>query len=497
MDPVVRDILEAGLAEFAEHGLAGARVESVAARTRTSKRMIYYHFGGKEGLYAAVLDHAYRLVRGDGFDASRLEGVPAMQALESLVGHAFDSHCAHPEFVRLVMYENLQGARTVATLPGIAQLNRDGLAQVAALLERGQAEGSMRADVAVRDVARWPYALLLDAREFFRELGGAGHGARRDLLEVDMGDDLRAPVRRQRGEQDEAGEQGEEHQAHAATDLGGRLGAGLDAEAGGPGDAGEQEADDKQAVDGALAGGAGDRLGEADAGDPGAGEDQRARQLAEAQRQQEDHEEGHQAAAVQEVAREAGARVVGGGAHPRVEGVAQAQAAGEAVRQVQGDRGEQEVGAREVKAGRPQGDPARGEPQQEPGAEQRGEPQQELAAAARRGGRHGGGTLAGSGRGRQCACAGERGEVPRWMCSRKRPPRGRGGLWSRRGDQAAAAAAGAWRRTTWGSPSASVWTSATTLLPGRSLPARMSVASGSSRVCWIRRLSGRAPKAGS
>ena len=152
MDPVVRDILEAGLAEFAEHGLAGARVESVAARTRTSKRMIYYHFGGKEGLYAAVLDHAYRLVRGDGFDASRLEGVPAMQALESLVGHAFDSHCAHPEFVRLVMYENLQGARTVATLPGIAQLNRDGLAQVAALLERGQAEGSMRADVAVRDV---------------------------------------------------------------------------------------------------------------------------------------------------------------------------------------------------------------------------------------------------------------------------------------------------------------------------------------------------------
>ena len=63
MDPVIRNILDVAVAEFAEHGLAGARVDAIAARTRTSKRMLYYHFGSKEGLYAAALADAYAGVR--------------------------------------------------------------------------------------------------------------------------------------------------------------------------------------------------------------------------------------------------------------------------------------------------------------------------------------------------------------------------------------------------------------------------------------------------
>ncbi len=50
------DILAAALIEFADKGLAGARVDTIAARTRTTKPAIYYHFGSKEGLYAAVLE---------------------------------------------------------------------------------------------------------------------------------------------------------------------------------------------------------------------------------------------------------------------------------------------------------------------------------------------------------------------------------------------------------------------------------------------------------
>ena len=45
--------------EFADRGYAGARVDEIAARTRTTKRMIYYYFGGKEQLYVAVLERAY------------------------------------------------------------------------------------------------------------------------------------------------------------------------------------------------------------------------------------------------------------------------------------------------------------------------------------------------------------------------------------------------------------------------------------------------------
>jgi AcrR family transcriptional regulator len=157
MDPVVKDILTEATAEFARHGLAGARVDAIAARTRTSKRMIYYHFGSKEGLYAAVLDHAYRSIRGRSDDDAQLAALPPLQALALFAGTAFDIHVDHPDFVRLVMYENLLDARFLKQLPELAQLNRRGLANVSDILARGQADGSLRADLAPMDV----YAMLI------------------------------------------------------------------------------------------------------------------------------------------------------------------------------------------------------------------------------------------------------------------------------------------------------------------------------------------------
>src|SRR5215510_6558284 len=58
-----RNILEVASEEFALNGLAGARIDEIAARTRASKRMIYYYFGDKEGLYLSALENAYRQVR--------------------------------------------------------------------------------------------------------------------------------------------------------------------------------------------------------------------------------------------------------------------------------------------------------------------------------------------------------------------------------------------------------------------------------------------------
>ena len=57
------DILSVARAEFVEHGLSGARVDAIAERTRTTKRMIYYYFGSKDGLYSAVLEQAYSDIR--------------------------------------------------------------------------------------------------------------------------------------------------------------------------------------------------------------------------------------------------------------------------------------------------------------------------------------------------------------------------------------------------------------------------------------------------
>lgn len=58
-----REILAAARQEFAENGLSGARIDTIAARMRTNKRMIYYYFGSKEGLYLATLEQVYSEIR--------------------------------------------------------------------------------------------------------------------------------------------------------------------------------------------------------------------------------------------------------------------------------------------------------------------------------------------------------------------------------------------------------------------------------------------------
>ena len=145
-DPPRRAILDAAIAEFSEKGYSGGRVDDIAARTRTTKRMIYYYFGGKEGLYAAVLEEAYGGVR-DAEGALRLDELPPVEAVRRLVETTFDHHAAHPDFVRLVSGENIEGARTVSASPTIRARNAAVIGAVAALLRRGEAEGAFRPGV--------------------------------------------------------------------------------------------------------------------------------------------------------------------------------------------------------------------------------------------------------------------------------------------------------------------------------------------------------------
>ena len=56
-------ILAAAKVEFAEKGLAGARVDTIAEQSGANKRMLYYYFGSKEDLYIAVLEDVYGAMR--------------------------------------------------------------------------------------------------------------------------------------------------------------------------------------------------------------------------------------------------------------------------------------------------------------------------------------------------------------------------------------------------------------------------------------------------
>ena len=152
MDPVVRDILEVALSEFANYGFEGTRIEAIAARMATSKRMIYYHFGSKEKLYEAVLNYAYDLVRSGREQAGDIDALPPLEALRALAGSAFDSFNRHPDFIRLTLQENLRGAPVVSTSQAIRRINQGNMAGIERQLRRGQAEGSMRLDLEPIDV---------------------------------------------------------------------------------------------------------------------------------------------------------------------------------------------------------------------------------------------------------------------------------------------------------------------------------------------------------
>jgi AcrR family transcriptional regulator len=130
------DILGVATAEFADKGLSGARVDAIAAATATSKRMIYYHFGSKEGLYIAVLEAAYRRIRA--IEASlNLDDLAPEDALRKLVAFTFDYQHDNEAFIRLVMNENMHRGEYLARSRTIHDLNVPAIDAVRRVYQRG------------------------------------------------------------------------------------------------------------------------------------------------------------------------------------------------------------------------------------------------------------------------------------------------------------------------------------------------------------------------
>lgn len=150
-DHTVQDILDVATREFADKGFSGARVDAIAESTRTSKRMIYYHFDSKEGLYLAVLENAYTRIRAIESEL-HLEGFEPMEALQRLVAFTFDYHVAHPDFVRLVMNENIHNGAFLSKSESIQQVNRSAIDSLNRLYRRGCEAGAFRTGVDTVDL---------------------------------------------------------------------------------------------------------------------------------------------------------------------------------------------------------------------------------------------------------------------------------------------------------------------------------------------------------
>jgi AcrR family transcriptional regulator len=136
-------ILEVATREFAEKGLAGARIDEIAAATQTSKRMIYYYFGSKEGLYVAVLEESYRRMRSIEA-AQHLEDLAPEAALRRLVEFTFEHHHGNQDYIRLVMNENINRGQYLAQSATIQGLNTRAIEAIRQLYDRGVASGEFR-----------------------------------------------------------------------------------------------------------------------------------------------------------------------------------------------------------------------------------------------------------------------------------------------------------------------------------------------------------------
>jgi AcrR family transcriptional regulator len=156
-----RNILAVATKEFAKQGFNGARIDSIAARTSTTKRMIYYYFGGKEQLYIAVLEQEYANIR-DEEARLELDLLDPKAAIRRLSDFTFDYDHAHPNFVRLVAIENIHHAKHLAKSARIREINATIVGTIARIVRRGRREGVFRADVRPVDVH-----MLMSALCFF------------------------------------------------------------------------------------------------------------------------------------------------------------------------------------------------------------------------------------------------------------------------------------------------------------------------------------------
>lgn len=135
-----RRLLEAATADFSAHGIAGARVDRIAAAAGINKARLYAYFGDKDGLFDAVFRmHADAVIDAVPFTARDLAGYA--------VG-LYDSALARPELVRLARWARLEAAGPAPAADAAAANRSDKLSALA----QAQSEGHVRTSARPEDI---------------------------------------------------------------------------------------------------------------------------------------------------------------------------------------------------------------------------------------------------------------------------------------------------------------------------------------------------------
>jgi TetR/AcrR family transcriptional regulator len=138
-------ILRAAVAEFAEHGIAGARTDAIARAAQVNKALLYYYFKDKDALYEAVLDHVFSGLRARVMPVFESTRQPRQKMLD-YVGAYFDYIAANPQFPRVVQAEWMRsGAKGNVRMQRVAkEYFRPIFAKLVEVLREGVQSGEFR-----------------------------------------------------------------------------------------------------------------------------------------------------------------------------------------------------------------------------------------------------------------------------------------------------------------------------------------------------------------
>lgn len=136
-------ILEAAKKEFAQNGLEGARVDTIALEAQANKRMLYHYFESKENLFKIIIEQAYIDIRSQEAKLN-LEKLPPKDAMIKFVKFTWDYYLKNPEFITLVNNENLNKARHISQSVVLRDISQTFVNRIQAILDKGAKEGVFR-----------------------------------------------------------------------------------------------------------------------------------------------------------------------------------------------------------------------------------------------------------------------------------------------------------------------------------------------------------------
>jgi AcrR family transcriptional regulator len=135
-----RQLVDAATEEFAAYGIAGARMDRIAAAAQCSAGLVYTYFGSKDALFDAVFDQIV---------ARTMNDIPiTVDDLPGYAGRLFDGYLEHPEVQRIASWHRLERSTSTGLIAAITA----SMQQKTAAIQAAQDDGVVSSRFAAIDL---------------------------------------------------------------------------------------------------------------------------------------------------------------------------------------------------------------------------------------------------------------------------------------------------------------------------------------------------------